>query len=110
MSSTNVRAYPAGGLKHASIRPLLVLAALGLYSTHLLANVVITQPTGGQNISTDKSLNSTNGGAFTALGSIVLTEGATTDFAAGVSQTLILSAPGGWRFTAGVGTVTFQGS
>src|ERR1043166_6078694 len=110
MSSTNVRACPGGGLKHASIRPLLVLAALGLYSTHLFANVAITQPTGGQNISTDKSLNSTNGAAFTSLGTIVLTEGATTDFAAGNNQTLILSAPSGWRFNAGVGSVTFQGS
>lgn len=85
----------------------------GLYifcSVRLLANVVITQPTGGQNISADKALTSTNGAAFTALGNIVIAEGASADFAAGAGQTLTLTPPDGWRFNPGVGSVTFQGS
>src|SRR5213075_651862 len=65
----------------------------------------ITSPTGGNNVSADKALNSTNGAAFTALGNIVITEGAATDFAAGNNQTLILTIPSGWQFNPGVGTV-----
>ena len=59
------------------------------------AAVVITSPTGGNNVSADKALNSTNGAAFTALGSIVITEGASTDFALGNNQTLILTVADG---------------
>ncbi len=87
---------------------LLVLIALTTQSLH--ANVTITSPTGGNNLSADKALNSTNGAAFTALGNIVITEGATTDFAAGNGKTLILTAPSGWQFKPGTGTVTFTGS
>src|SRR5688572_15462668 len=79
-------------------------------STRLLADVTVTEPIGGHNISADKALNSTNGTAFTSLGDIVINEGADTDFADGSDQTLILTAPEGWRFSSGVGSVTFLGS
>src|SRR5207249_1801853 len=88
----------------------LLVGAAAFSCAQLLASVTVTEPTGGQNISADKSLNSTNGAGFTALGSIVITEGAISDFAAGNNKTFILSAPSGWRFNAGVGSVTFQGS
>src|SRR5204863_4075774 len=61
-------------------------------------------------ISADKALNSTNGAAFSALSNIVITEGAASDFGAGANQTLILTLPSGWRFNAGVGTVSFTSS
>jgi hypothetical protein len=74
------------------------------------ANVVITSPTGGNNVSADKAVNSTNGAAFTVLGNLVITEGAATDFAVGNNQTLVLTVADGWQFNPGVGTVTFTGS
>jgi len=74
------------------------------------ANVLITSPTGGNNVPADKALNSTNGTAFTLLGNIVITEGAAADIAVGNSQTLVLTVPPGWQFKAGVGTVSFTGS
>jgi hypothetical protein len=77
-------------------------------SPRLWANVNITSPTGGNNISADKALNSTNGAAFTALGNIVITEGVASDFGIGANQTLILSVPPGWQLKPGVGTVTFN--
>src|SRR5262245_22665332 len=88
----------------------LILGLFAASSPHLLADVIITQPTGGNNISADKALNSTNGAAFTALGNLVLTEGAAADFAAGNNQTLILTIPTGWKFNPGVGSVSFTGS
>src|SRR5436190_1056885 len=97
-------------MKSLTFRIALLLGSIVFYSSQLLASVTVTQPTGGQNISTDKSLNSTNGAGFTSLGSIVITEGATTDFSPGNNQTLILTLPAGWRFNAGAGSVTFTGS
>src|SRR5437899_4267654 len=97
-------------MKTATIRLSLILGLVAFNSPRAWANVVITSPTGGNNVSADKALNSTNGAAFTALGSIVITEGAATDFAAGNNQTLILSVPTGWQFNPGVGTVSFTGS
>ncbi len=97
-------------MKMNALRLGVAFGLLAVCSTRILANVTITQPTGGQNISADKALDSASGAAFTALGNIVITEGAATDFAVGTSQTLILTPPNGWRFNAGVGTVTFQGS
>src|SRR5262245_56049033 len=88
----------------------LILGLIAASAPHLWADVIITQPTGGNNVSADKALNSTNGAAFTALGNIVLTESAATDFAAGNNQTLILTIPTGWKFNPGVGTVSFTGS
>ena len=71
----------------------LILGLMAFSAPQLWANVTITSPTGGNNVSADKALNSTNGAAFTALGNIVITEGAATDFAAGNNQTLILTIP-----------------
>src|SRR5215510_1836065 len=88
----------------------LVLGLLALNPSTLHANVTITSPTGGNNLSADKALNSTNGAAFTALGNIVITEGLANDFAAGNNQTLVLTIPTGWKLNPGVGTVTFTGS
>src|SRR5678815_2351733 len=83
---------------------LLLMAAC---TPQLLAVVTITSPIGGNNVSADKALNSTNGAAFTALGNIVIAEGVNTDFANGTGQTLILTMPGGYRLNPGAGTVTF---
>src|SRR5437016_8425810 len=94
-------------MKNTALRLGLFLGLMAFSSPQLLANVVITSPTGGNNISADKALNSTNGAAFTALGNIVITEGVNTDFADGTNVTLILSPPSGWRFNARVGTVSF---
>lgn len=92
-----------------SLRRSAFCGLLICLSTRLLADVTITSPIGGNNLSVDKALNSTNGAAFTPLGDLVINEGANTDFAAGNNQTLILTAPDGWRFSAGVGSVTFLG-
>src|SRR5262245_47100583 len=97
-------------MKSVTIRLSLILGLVALNSPRMWANVSITSPTGGNNVLADKALNSTNGAAFTALGNIVITEVAATDISAGNNQTLILSAPIGWRFSPGVGTVTFTGS
>src|SRR6059036_508486 len=94
-----------------TIRPLtLVLGFIALHSTQLLGDVIITEPLGGNDISADKCFNSANGAGFIALGSIVLTEAATTDFAAGNNKTFILTLPSGWQFNSGVGSVSFTGS
>src|SRR6266404_4104968 len=72
--------------------------SLGLMgATKLRADVIVTEPILGNDVPTDKAVNSTNGAGYVPLGDIVLTEGATTDFAVGDGQTLILTAPGGWR-------------
>src|SRR6185295_7507624 len=76
-----------------------------LCSGSVLADVTVTEPNGGQNISADKAVNSTNGAAFTALGNIVITEGDATDFANGSGVTLILTPPYGWQFKPGAGNV-----
>src|SRR6267378_7501321 len=94
-------------MKKTALRLCLVLGLIAFSSLQLLANVAITSPTGGNNLPADKALNSTNGAAFTALGNIVITEGVNTDFANGSGLTLVLTLPDGWRFNAGVGTVSF---
>ena len=99
-----------GTMKTATIRLGLILGLIAIHTQTIRASVAITSATGGNNVPADKALNSTNGAGFTALGNIVITEGAATDFAAGNNQTLILSAPTGWQFNPGVGTVSFTGS
>src|SRR5436190_23856568 len=94
-------------MNKTALRLGVVLGLIVFNSAQLLANVVVTSPTGGNNMPADKALNSTNGAAFTALGNIVITEGVNTDFANGTSKTLILTMPDGYRFNAGAGTVTF---
>src|SRR5881397_2161643 len=97
-------------MKKTALRLCLFLGLMAFSSSQLLADVIITLPTGGNNIPADKALNSTNGAAFTALGNIVIAEGVNTDFANGSNQTLIITLPNGWRFNAGVGTVSFTTS
>src|ERR1043166_64648 len=97
-------------MKTATIRLSVILGLVAFNSPRVWANVIISSPTGGNNVSADKALNSTNGAAFTALGNIVITEAVATDFAAGNNQTLILTIPSGWQFNPGVGTVSFTGS
>ncbi|TAK93699.1 MAG: hypothetical protein EPO07_17760, partial [Verrucomicrobia bacterium] len=109
MKFSSSTAAPMTGERKAGaslIAGLLVFS----FACRLFASVIVTEPTGGNNISADKALNSTNGAALTALGNIVLTEGSITDFAVGNGQTLILTAPAGWRFNPGVGSINFQGS
>src|SRR5882724_5483410 len=92
------------------IRFGLLAGALCLCANRVLGDVTVTEPLGGNDISADKSLNSTSGAGFTALGSIVLAETMTSDFAAGNNKTFILTLPYGWQFKPGVGTVSFTGS
>ncbi|MCX6120398.1 MAG: hypothetical protein NTX44_02110 [Ignavibacteriales bacterium] len=74
-----------------------------------LAAVTVTAATGGTNISADKAANATSP-AWTALGNIVITEGANGDFATGTGVTFILTAPAGWQFnTPGSVSTTVTG-
>src|SRR5882672_1767399 len=78
--------------------------SLGLMrAVSLWADVIVTEPILGYDVPTDKAANATNGAGYVAPGDIVLTEGATTDFAPGNGQTLILTAPGGWRLNPAAG-------
>src|SRR5260370_4217711 len=89
----------------------LILGLVGLCCHDLFADVTVTEPTGGNNISADTSLNSTNGAGFTALGNIVIAEGFANDFATGTNKTFILTLPAGWQFnTAASATVSFLGT
>src|SRR5438034_2251268 len=97
-------------MKRASLRFGLMIGALCVGSCPLLGDVIITEPIGGNDVSADKCFNSTNGAGFVAQGNIVLTEAATTDFAAGNNKTFILTLPSGWQFNSGVGSVSFTGS
>src|SRR6266566_4564246 len=93
------------------IRPLaLVLGFITLHSAQLLADVIITEPLGGNDVSADKCLNSINGAGFTALGNIVLAEAATTDCSAGNNKTFFLTLPYGWQFNTSAGSVSFANS
>src|SRR6266704_1824248 len=91
------------GAQHRVLRLGLAVGLLSFFCPSLLADVPVTEATGGNGISADTSFNSTNGAAFTALGDIVITEGLTTDFAKGTNKTFILTLPGGWRFNTTVG-------
>ena len=80
-----------------------------LWASGARANVSVTAASGGANVSADKALNGAVP-AFTTLGNIVIAEPVNpfkADFATGTNKTLILSAPVGWRFNAGVGSVSF---
>src|SRR5947209_7080852 len=99
-------------MKRTAIACALALG-LGVLCVPLgaLANVIVTAANGGANLSADKAQNAASP-AFTALNNIVITEGATNDFSdtAGATNTLVLTAPSGWRFNAGVGSVSAQNS
>src|SRR6266700_6075278 len=97
-----------GGMNNRLFGLGLVMGLSVFYSFQLLADVTVTSPSGGQGISADTAFNSTNGAGFTALGDIVITEGAAADFAPGTNKTLILTLPDGWRFnTAAAASASF---
>src|SRR6266567_3673819 len=100
-----------GGMNNRLFGLGLVMGLSVFYSFQLLADVTVTSPSGGQGISADTALNSTNGAGFSALGDIVITEGAAADFAPGTNKTLILTLPDGWRFnTAAAASASFHNS
>ena len=97
-----------GGMNNRSFGLGLVMGLSVFYSFQLLADVTVTSPSAGQGISADTAFNSTNGAGFSALGDIVITEGAAADFAPGTNKTLILTLPDGWRFnTAAAASASF---
>src|SRR5262249_35107295 len=93
-------------------KPLALLSIfLATHVTHpARGDVTVTEPTGANSVSADTCANSTNGGAYTALGDIVITEGAATDFAAGNGKTIILTLPAGWQFNPTGASVAFLNS
>ena len=73
-----------------------------LFTLSIKANVIVTAATGGGSLCS---------GSYTTLGDIIITEGATTDITASQNnKTLILTAPTGYEFNPGVGSVTFKAS
>jgi unsaturated rhamnogalacturonyl hydrolase len=74
------------------------------------ATVTLTGATGGGNISADTASNAP-ASAWTTLGAITVTEGASTDFTNGTGVTLVLKAPAGFQFnTAVTPSITFTAS
>src|ERR1041384_7459240 len=100
--------FPARRRQQQRWRMGLAFGLVVLCCPEVHADVSITEPTGGNAIPTDNSVNSTNGAGFTALGDIVIAENAGADFAAGTGKTFILTLPDGWKFnTAAGGTASF---
>src|ERR1043166_4276517 len=95
-------------MRRTAITCALTVALALLSTANALANVNVTTATGGTNISADVAQNGVTP-AFTTLGNIVIakTGSGKGDFGAGTNVTLILTAPSGWSFNAGVGSVTF---
>ena len=95
-------------MRRTAITCALTVALALLSTANALANVNVTTATGGTNISADVAQNGVTP-AFTTLGNIVIAETGSGkgDFGAGTNVTLILTAPSGWSFNAGVGSVTF---
>src|SRR5688572_20338735 len=77
---------------------LAFILILSMYFNISQAAVIVTPASG-------LCLNNTPG-AFSAIGNIVITEGANADFAVQAGVTIVLSAPAGFEFLAGTGTVT----
>ena len=80
--------------KNIILTVLMALVILGLFAGTASADVSVTAATGGGTISADDF----GSGAWTTLGSIVMEEGATTDFGIGADVTIILTAPTGFEF------------
>src|ERR1041385_7029397 len=90
---------------------VVFIFALGLpwlFTPQAFANVTVTAATGGTGLSADLATNGAAPG-FTTLGNIQIQEPSNPkgDFAIGTNVTLILTAPTGWRFNAGVGSVSW---
>lgn len=88
---------------------LFLFLSVSVYST--FAQVAITQPTGGQNISNDLSAAAgapTPG--YTSIGDIVIAETNPGDFAAGANLTLTFDRPStAWQFNPSIGSATKSG-
>jgi hypothetical protein len=103
--------FPVKASRRASL-PMLFLAGSAAFGPLAFApaaratGVNVTATSGGSDISADFAENGTSP-AFTKLGNIGIVESATSDFAIGTDVTLNLSAPSGWRFSPGVGSVKF---
>ncbi len=92
------------------IAPLLAMVFLSCGATTAFAAVTVTEATGGTNISADKAANAISP-AYTALGNIVIQSQASNDFPKNQKRvTLILSAPSGWGFNPGIGTLIAGGT
>ncbi len=79
---------------------LLAIALLFLLYCHSFAVVTVTPASNG-------SCLNTSPGAYIAIGDIVITENSNNDFAVQTNTTLILSAPAGFQFNPGVGSVSY---
>ena len=90
---------------------LFLLFLMFFCANSLLAQVNVTQPTGGQNISNDLSSVGT-APAYTPIGDIVIAETAPGDFNTGAAgyKTITLTRPTNWQFNAGTATVSISGN
>jgi hypothetical protein len=97
--------------KLTSLARLTLVAGLFLAgSSSAFATVALTGASGGGIISADTAANGL-APAWTTLGPVTITEGASTDFTNGTGVTLILKAPAGFQFnTAVTPNVTFTAS
>ncbi len=92
--------------KNESLKKIYLLVISFLCISGVFADVIVIPATSGTNISADNAANSATP-AFTVLGDIVIAESNVDDFAiTGGTQTLILTAPGGWTFNPSAGTVS----
>ncbi|MFZ9386235.1 MAG: hypothetical protein ACO25B_00005, partial [Chitinophagaceae bacterium] len=97
---------------------LFYLYAFGLSSGYFAETIftdatAVTPASGGTNIPADKAANASSP-AYTTLGDITVSEGRSSasnrgDFSA-PGGTLILTAPAGWKFNPGIGSVTYTAS
>ncbi len=84
----------------------LLLTAYG----SAFATITLTGASGGSNISADTASNAP-APAWTTLGAITITEGASTDFTNGTGVTLVLRVPAGFQFnTVVTPNITFTGT
>src|ERR1043166_488121 len=95
-------------MKRLAFLTILVLNFALFSANKTFATVTITAPS--LTNSADLAVNGAAPLATSTLGNIVITEVATNDFAPGTGVTLILTAPTGWQFNPGVGSVSFQNS
>ena len=91
-----------------SLHRFILAAGLFLATAgSVFATVTLTGAAGGGNLSADTAANGP-APAWTTLGAMAITEGASTDFTNGSARTLILKAPAGFQFnTAVTPNVTF---